>query len=566
MGLRQGWGIPALVVLMTTAAWYVGDALYNNYEEYFWQFGNETLDNSWWQVLLFLMTFLLLVKPVHDGINRKVRDRESFAVKSYELKLFEENRVQTQVDKIFNLLLAVWVVLTLAALSRVNWDVWGLFFPYLAGYSVEPWGRGRIGGQFDAIISFATYLQIFLTASFGLVFALSRNPRTRWLAGICFALTAPYYLMGRTRNTMLAVLIPGILAWVIMRLRVGWFGKLVALLTIFSIINFWMLLVMGNRAQQVENLAASMLRSDAEAVVESASHEGLNMFEELSWAGQLMKQGSYRPNWGARYWAEIVNPIPRGLWPGKPEIGLDYAAARGLAEGSAADNTKEGGVAATVSTGMIGQGVVNFGPIFGPMFAALLMVFWVALVARQDLMAQEHPARFLLYALGIILTFNMGRDITFIVTYPFFFGYAFIFYMERKRGTKKRETPSSTFHVGGEVGRREENGQRGAERGGRWTKSTAELPPQNGGVEDSGPRDVGAGGTVRTMATRTPNRVAAWMPRRLQKQIAMQRDKAETTPTKETNEAEHSGSKGQQDTNRPRQLAVPFQNYRRYRA
>jgi hypothetical protein len=49
------------------------------------------------------------------------------------------------------------------------------------------------------------------------------------------------------------------------------------------------------------------------------------------------------------------------------------------------------------------------------------MALWVALLARQDLLGRE-PARMLLYSVGMILTFNMGRDITLLVLYPFAFG------------------------------------------------------------------------------------------------------------------------------------------------
>ena len=80
------------------------------------------------------------------------------------------------------------------------------------------------------------------------------------------------------------------------------------------------------------------------------------------------------------------------------------------------------GVAATISTGMVGQGVVNFGRILGPLVAAILMSCWTAILARQDILGTE-PGRLFLYAIGLILTFNMGRDITLLVTYPFAFGY-----------------------------------------------------------------------------------------------------------------------------------------------
>jgi hypothetical protein len=53
------------------------------------------------------------------------------------------------------------------------------------------------------------------------------------------------------------------------------------------------------------------------------------MLEELAWINSFIDKGTYAVNWGQRYWAELVNPIPRGLWQGKPLIGIDYAIARG---------------------------------------------------------------------------------------------------------------------------------------------------------------------------------------------------------------------------------------------
>ena len=92
-------------------------------------------------------------------------------------------------------------------------------------------------------------------------------------------------------------------------------------------------------------------------------------------------------------------------------------------------NTKN--VTATISTGMIGQGVVNFGRYWGAIAAGILMSFWVVLLARQDLMGNYDTGRLLLFGLGIILTFNMGRDIALLVLYPFFFGWAALWAWQR---------------------------------------------------------------------------------------------------------------------------------------
>jgi hypothetical protein len=83
---------------------------------------------------------------------------------------------------------------------------------------------------------------------------------------------------------------------------------------------------------------------------------------------------------------------------------------------------QSGGVAASISTGMIGQGVVNFGRILGPIAAAFLMALWVAALARQDLLS-DNIFHLLLLAFGLVLTFNMGRDITLLTVYPFLFGW-----------------------------------------------------------------------------------------------------------------------------------------------
>ncbi len=151
-----------------------------------------------------------------------------------------------------------------------------------------------------------------------------------------------------------------------------------------------------------------------------AEHRGLTMFSELGWINKFLDQGTLAINYGQRYLAELANPIPRGLWKDKPEIGIDYAIARGARYGIAA--TVDAGVAMTISTGMIGQGVTNFGKFFGVLSSALLMALWVAILARQDLKG-EKMGRMLLFFIGCVLTFNLGRDITLMTLYPFLFGY-----------------------------------------------------------------------------------------------------------------------------------------------
>jgi len=189
-------------------------------------------------------------------------------------------------------------------------------------------------------------------------------------------------------------------------------------------VNTWMKFVIANRSS-MSITAAFKNKGLKLADQEKVHNEGLNMFEELCWVSTFIDNGQYKINWGQRYFAELVNPIPRGLWRGKPLIGLDYAIARGHGDA----NDTAGGVNTTISTGFIGQGVVNFGRVLGPAAAALLMSLWIVWLARLDLMVQR-LGRLPLYSLGLILTFNLGRDITLITLYPFVFGALAIWFLE----------------------------------------------------------------------------------------------------------------------------------------
>ncbi len=417
-----GVGIPMGAVLGTVAIWYFGDAFYNDYDSYSRNIGEQYVEAAWWQVALFLAAFLLFVPLLHSSMNRSLFSHRSEFWALMRSGGVENKEFQRRLDIATRLILGVWIFLMLIALVRTNFDFLGLFAPYISGKS-NPWGRGRVGSGFDALISFANYLQIMLAASFGIVAAVAKNRRTRTIALIVTALTLPWFLLDRTRNTMLAVVLPGLLAWVFVRFRGGLLLKLAVLAGAFLVTEGWMKFVIENRSGS--NISTAFSRMGIGGVYDQieaneGKHEGLNMLEELTWVNSFIDKGTYVVNNGSRYFAELVNPIPRAIWPDKPMIGIDYAIARGQSYGD--DDNSEGGVGATISTGMIGQGVVNFGTFFGVLAAALLMAFWVAVLARQDLMG-EKMGRMLLFFIGTVLTFNLGRDITLITLYPFLFGY-----------------------------------------------------------------------------------------------------------------------------------------------
>ena len=434
-GRSEGWGIPMGVVVATASAWHIGDPLYNNYAEYVQIQGPESLTAAWWEVLLFFLALGVLVPVMNKKINGDLEPRSQIFQMMRNLTIDTE-QFQNQVSLICKLLIGPWIILMALALIKTDYDVLGMFFPYL-GEKANPWRRGRLGGGIDAIFALAMYVQIMLTALFGVAFALSKRKSTMTQAGIIYFLSAPFFIFDRTRNAMLAILLPGFMAFITLRLKGGMIMRLAVVVVSFLMLDAWFKFVLEHRGRG-ENIAqafeADQSKKDADqgsgAVKKESKHLGFNIFEELGYINYFIANGTYKVNWGERYFAEIVNPIPRVLWPGKPLIGIDYAIARGMAYGN--QSAASGGVACSVSTGMIGQGVVNFGRIGGPIAAALLMAIWVAVLARQDLMGND-IGHLLLYAIGLVLTFNMGRDITLLVIYPFVFGWLLLWWNKRRK-------------------------------------------------------------------------------------------------------------------------------------
>jgi hypothetical protein len=477
--LGDGSGLPTFVVLGTVAAWYVGDAFYNNYaENHVKLFDADTLESAWWQVAWFVAVFLAVTPWLHGWINASHLNRGSGVLRIFKQGI-NQPVFQRQLNLLFRGSFSIWLVIVAIAALRLKGEILYYFFPFL-GYKAEPWGRDRIGSGFDALLSFAMYVQLLVTAIFGVVTALATNRRIRSLAFVCCLLSWPYFIFDRTRNTLLAAVIPGIVSWGLLRIRGGILKKAAVLGACFLLLNAWMAFIITNRSN-MSVAAALKEKGFSLGEQEKVHHEGLNMYEELCWINTLVERGSYTPNWGARYFAELVNCIPRTLWPGKPLIGIDYAIARGQGGGEAGS----AGVNSTVSTGLIGQGVTNFGRILGPAAAAVLMGLWVAVLARLDLHIEE-LGRLPLYASGLILTFNLGRDITLITLYPFVFGMIGLWAADRywpriRRGGKpvRRNSPAQPGAIAGAL----HGGLAGAARARTTPRRKARFPFLQSGIQ-----------------------------------------------------------------------------------
>ncbi len=417
--IKSGQGLPMLAVLATTFFWYVGDVFYNDYAAYFQLFKRGVIAQAWTQVAIFLSTFLFIIAVSPIQASRK----------SHLYDLYLNNRIgqpeyQQMVRTCFNICLAIWLLSVFFCLIRSPSMVLGFTMPFL-GERFDPFARAQIGGGLSAIISLVGYLYLLAGAGFGLIAALSKDRRIRNLA-IIFCLSVwSFYLLDRTRNSLVVVVVPAVMAYLFIRFRSSISTKLLVLAVCIAVLEIWFSFVMEVRSQR-ESVSRVFFEEGLSSVFSSqARHGGLNMFEELCWITFFMETGRLAADGGTRYFAEIANFIPRGLWPEKPVIGLDYAVLRGqrmLADGS---------VSGTVSTGLVGQGTVNFGRMFGPMFAGALMAAWVLILAKID--TAKTTKRLPLVFLGLVLTFNMGRDISLLILYPFVFGYVVFGLAERSR-------------------------------------------------------------------------------------------------------------------------------------
>jgi hypothetical protein len=425
----KAWGIPMLAVIGTAGVWYLGDPIYNDYSVYVRMFGDGALIAAWWEVLLFFLSLAWLVPIMNGKINNDLPVQESNVFRMLREHSVDEEWFQVQVDDIGKALLKPWIMLMAVALVRTNFNFVGIFFPYLGELAI-PWMRDRVGSGIDAVYAFAMYIQLMMTAIWGVVFALSKRPQTFSMAGIIYFLSAPFYVFDRTRSYMLAILLPGFMALVTLRMKSGIIVRLIVISVSFLALESWMKFVIDNRDKG--SIATAFKSGGTQDLsVRSKKHGGFNMYQELGYINYFIGNGTYNVNWGTRYLAEIVNPIPRILWKNKPMIGIDYAIARGMAYGNV--DAKSGGVAASISTGMIGQGVVNFGGFLGPIASAFLMAVWVALLARLDLMGYR-IGYLMLYGLGLVLTYNMGRDITLLILYPLVFGWIMLNWYYKKKG------------------------------------------------------------------------------------------------------------------------------------
>ena len=398
---RNTFGI-TLIVYVTVFAWYFVDPFMN--PEQYDYLPSSLIGQSYGQVLLFLIGFRVFT-PV--AIRWILRRRSS--------GIFDTRLTPEQI------LIAVgvlWLILFSIGVYRMGGDVIGAVFPLDGRAGPTMWGRAAVEtGANGFLISSAGYVFNAVTAFLGVLVFFQRSIFWRIVAVAMFAITLPYFFMAGARSHFLAAVLPFIITYLFYG-RHLLILKLAILAIAFFCLNEGFKFVTAFRGTGFRDVLAS--ENPYELMDEDARTSGLNMIQELCFVNIYLETGGESPAYGVRYLNEVLNFVPRVIWPSKPMIGIDYAKWRGFDS-----ENDELGVNTTVSTGMIGGGVLNFGQILGPVAAGILMALWIVLLIRWW-EQRKSLLRLVLFMLGAGLTFNLGRDITLLVLWPVIFAYLFV--------------------------------------------------------------------------------------------------------------------------------------------
>jgi hypothetical protein len=419
--LNRDWLGIAVVVYVTAFAWYFVDPFLN--PEQYDYLPSFLLGESYGQVLLFLIGFRVFT----PAATRWIVSRRSAGV--FDTRLTPEHILRGAA--------ALWFILFLIGIYRMGGDVVGAIFPLDGRRGATMWGRAAVEtGASGFLISSGAYIFNAVTAFLGVLVFFQRSTFWRLLAGAMFAISLPYFFLAGARSHFLAAVVPFIITYLFYG-RHPLVIRLAILTVAFFCLNegFKFVTAFRDTGGYREVLASE---NPYELMDEDARTTGLNMIQELCFVNAYLETGSTSPAYGARYLNELLNFIPRVIWPSKPLLGIDYAKWRGFE--SQHDENGELGVNTTVSSGMIGGGALNFGRIFGPVVAGILMALWIGLLIRWWEQRQS-LLRLVLFMLGAGLTFNLGRDITLLVLWPVIFAYLFVRLAEMWAKQRVRQVP-----------------------------------------------------------------------------------------------------------------------------
>jgi hypothetical protein len=404
---HEYWAFPALAVYGTTWFWYYPD-LNIRWEVYKSVFDPGEMDLALGQMLVFLGAFRWML----PSICRWCQGKEAT---SSRVPVFQDANV------IFQILAFLWIILLSIGIWTHGKGWLHALFPI---GSRSEWsfmfGRARIGGQWDWLISIAGYTYKIVVMLIGFTLFLPKKPTLQSLNILIIVVSLPYFMFVGTRTGFIEVTAP-IALGLFFLYRIPMASKMTFLIWFMIGANAIMIIMLKYR-----NVGFDRLLETTEEVRTSEAdfHDGANMLEEMMWMNVFLSDGSLRMNYGSNYVALLAQMIPRPLWPNKPSPGDDFTILRGFTSRGG-----QGGASGSVATGFIGQGLGEFGPIFGPLTVALFFALYCGWITR--LWVQDHSLfRSFLALAAVVFIFNLGRGVTLLAIWPIIFGFVIIKFIE----------------------------------------------------------------------------------------------------------------------------------------
>jgi hypothetical protein len=258
----------------------------------------------------------------------------------------------------------------------------------------SPFQRGRFGGFRDAFLELQLFLRAALPLGAAVLVHKKQGGFRKFVVILFFAYMGARAFNDGTRSKIIEILMP-VAAGIYWRLSAPMkrTALTVALPAIVALGFLWS--------------AASVLgrnegRLDWEGAME-ADYVGFEMFRELLFLQRhVPESGPYQ--WGFTYYVQLVNPIPRFIWPNKPvgDAGLQLAELQGAIQ--------DGNAYLTVSPGLIGEMHWNGGwP--GIFLISLLFGHLAKSWDRSRILATQSILAFTVFAAGLAIIFVSGRSI-----------------------------------------------------------------------------------------------------------------------------------------------------------
>ena len=400
-----------LAVLATVFVWYIVEPVYH--PGAFTLLPSEDISDSFVSVGIFLISFRLFAPLLAIQQSRHVK-----SVRAADLS--------NSASELLAVAVSMWGILLVIGIWRMNGNVFASLFPNGRSAAGSMWGRNAVStSTAESLLTIAGYLYILMLATFGVLLVFVKSWKLRLVCILLIAISWPYAFLSGARNVALAVVAPGMLAFMLYSRASLLLKAVVGIVAFLAVEELFRLMITYRNIGFFQHETST---------VPLKEHLGLDMATELIMINGFLREGQLNLQYGLGYILEAVQLIPRFIWADKPFSSIDYAVLRGFGGNSSVGT----GVFATISQGLIGQGVRQFGTIYGPIATAFIMAGWVRILSK--LAVTPSVPRTVLYLMGLGLTFNMGRDITLLVLWPFLLGYGCIITYEHVFLQRKKQS------------------------------------------------------------------------------------------------------------------------------